>query len=44
VLSENSEETKRAKEIFEQAGAEDIATGGEKSVKDKDREDYRRAA
>jgi hypothetical protein len=44
VHSENSDETKQAKEIFEQAGAEDIATAGEKSVKDKDREDYRRAA
>jgi len=45
VHSENSEETKRAKEIFERSGAEDIATAGEESVKDKTgREDYRRAA
>src|SRR6266496_781046 len=29
VHSENSDETKRAKEIFERAGAEDIATAGE---------------
>src|SRR5207248_4928627 len=33
VHSENSDETKRAKEIFERAGAEDIATAGEESVK-----------
>jgi hypothetical protein len=32
--SENADETKRAKEIFEQAGAEDIATAGEESVKE----------
>jgi len=32
VHSENSDETKRAKEIFEAAGAEDIATSGEASV------------
>ena len=45
VHSENSEETKRAKEIFERSGAEDIATAGEESVKDKSgKEDYRRAA
>src|SRR6185369_3567339 len=36
VHSENSDETKRAKEIFKNAGAEDIATAGEESVKDKD--------
>ena len=34
VHSEDSEQTKRAKEIFERAGAEDIATAGEKSVKE----------
>ena len=45
VHSENADETKRAKEIFERAGAEDIATGGEKSVRDKERgTQYRRAA
>ena len=32
VHSDNSEETKRAKEIFEQAGAEDICTAGESST------------
>jgi hypothetical protein len=35
VHSEASEETKRAKEIFKNAGAEDIATGGEGSVPDR---------
>jgi hypothetical protein len=46
VHSENSDETKRAKEIFERAGAEDISTSGEKSVSDKERAggQYRRAA
>src|SRR5512132_2365739 len=44
VHSENSDETKRAKEIFERDGAEDIATAGEKSVSDKEKEGYRRAA
>jgi len=48
VHSENSDETKRAKDIFERVGAEDIATAGEESVSDKDkpggREDWRRAA
>jgi hypothetical protein len=34
VHSEDSDQTKRAKEIFERAGAEDIATAGEKSVKE----------
>jgi len=38
VHSDNSDETKRAKEIFENAGAEDIATAGESSVK------YKKAA
>jgi hypothetical protein len=32
VHSENADETKRAKEIFESVGAEDISTTGEKSV------------
>ena len=32
VHAENSDETKRAKEIFEAAGAEDISTAGEKAV------------
>jgi hypothetical protein len=44
VHSENSDETKRAKEIFERAGAEDIATAGEEHVSDKERPGYRRAA
>src|SRR3954451_24779432 len=46
VHSENSDQTKRAKEIFERAGAEDISTAGEASVKDDDREgtQYRKAA
>src|SRR5881394_2675894 len=46
VHSENSDETKRAKDLFERAGAEDIATAGEESVSDKERGtgDYRRAA
>ena len=39
VHSENSNETKRAKEIFERDGAADIASAGEESVKDKDRAD-----
>jgi len=45
IHSEDSDETKRAKEILERAGAEDIATAGEESVKDKDQgTGYRRAA
>src|ERR1051325_4540755 len=46
VHSENSDETKLAKEIFERAGAEDISTAGEQSVKDSERgsTQYRRAA
>jgi len=44
VHSENSDETKRAKEIFKQAGAEDVSSAGEESVKDKDRQSYRKAA
>jgi hypothetical protein len=35
VHSESSDETKRAKAIFERAGAEDIATAGEAGVSDK---------
>src|ERR1051326_7536701 len=44
VHAENSDDSKRAKEIFERAGAEDISTTGEASVKDKDREggEYRK--
>jgi hypothetical protein len=38
VHSDNADETRRAKEIFERAGAEDIATGGEEGVS-KDRRD-----
>lgn len=45
VHSNDSDDTKRIKEIFERAGAEDIATAGEESVKENDRGgDYRRAA
>jgi uncharacterized membrane protein len=45
VHSESSEETKRAKDIFERAGADDIATAGEESVKGKEKkEHYQRAA
>jgi hypothetical protein len=46
VHSENSDETKRAKEIFERAGAEDISSSGEASVSDKERAGgpYRKAA
>ena len=44
VHSDDSEKTKRAKEIFERAGAEDISTAGEASVKDDDRQEYKRAA
>ncbi len=45
VHAENSEEIKRAKEIFERGGAQDIATSGEQRVSDKEREGgYRRAA
>ncbi len=38
VHSENSDEVKRAKEIFEHAGAHDISSTGEESVPDKDKE------
>jgi uncharacterized membrane protein len=51
VHSENSDETKRAKEIFERMGAEDIATAGEASVKSderrakrEERREYKKAA
>jgi len=46
VHSENADQTKRAKEIFEAADAEDISSAGETSVKDEDREggQYRKAA
>jgi len=37
VHSENSDEVKRAKDIFERAGAHDIASTGEESVSDKDK-------
>ena len=43
VHSDNGDETKHAKEIFENAGASDIATSGEESVSDKER-GYRKAA
>jgi hypothetical protein len=38
VHSENSDETRRAKEIFERNHAEDISTAGEESVPKRDRE------
>jgi len=41
VHSENSDETKRAKEIFERVGGEDIATAGEESVKGEERKERR---
>jgi hypothetical protein len=46
VHSENSEQTKLAKEIFERDGAEDISSSGEVRVSDKERGtgDYRKAA
>ena len=45
VHSENKDETKRAKEIFERAGAEDISSATEAGVSDKDRpSEYRKAA
>jgi len=44
VHSENSDQTTRANEIFEKAGAEDISTASEESVKDEDRQGYRKAA
>jgi hypothetical protein len=37
VHSENSDEVKRAKDIFEHAGAHDISSTGEESVPDKDK-------
>src|SRR6185503_11511934 len=33
IHSDNSDETRRAKEIFERNGAEDISTGGEEKVR-----------
>ena len=45
VHSENSDETRRAKEIFQRAGAEDIASAGEEGVSKKEGTDrYRKAA
>ena len=45
VHSESSEETRRAKEIFERDGAEDISSAGEESVSDKESgTQYRKAA
>lgn len=39
VHSENGDEVKRAKEIFEQGGANDVSSSGEESVSDKDNRD-----
>jgi uncharacterized protein (TIGR02271 family) len=46
VHSDNAEETRRAKEIFQRDGGEDISTSREESVSDREREsgEYRRAA
>jgi hypothetical protein len=45
VHSENSDQTKAAKEIFERAGAEDISSAGEAGVSEKEQDPrYRRAA
>ena len=45
VHSENGDETRRAKEIFERGGAEDIASAGEEGVSQKEGvPGYRRAA
>jgi hypothetical protein len=46
VHSENSDQTKKVKEIFERGGAEDIAASGEERVPDKERQGggYRKAA
>ncbi|HWI59351.1 MAG TPA: DUF2382 domain-containing protein [Bacillota bacterium] len=44
VHSDNADETRRAKEIFERDGAEDIASSGEESVSDRERGQYRKAA
>jgi uncharacterized membrane protein len=41
VHSEDSDEVKRAKEIFERVGAHDISSTGEESVPRKDREHSR---
>ena len=42
VHSEDSDETKRAKQIFEEAGASDISTTGEASVKKQNKDAYTR--
>ena len=39
VHSENGDEVKPAKEIFEQAGAHDVSSAGEESVPDNDKRD-----
>ena len=44
VHTKDSDQSKRVKDIFERAGAEDIATAGEESVSDKERAGYRKAA
>jgi hypothetical protein len=43
VHSDNADQTKRAKEIFERAKAEDISTSGEASVPDKSKTDKKAA-
>jgi hypothetical protein len=40
VHSEDSDEVKRAKEIFERVGAHDISSTGEESVSNKDKRSY----
>lgn len=44
VHCNDSDEVSRVKDIFKNAGAEDIASAGEESVSDKERGGYRRAA
>ena len=44
VHSENAEQTRRAKEILERGGAEDISTAGEAAVREEDRDDHFRKA
>ncbi|MGZ5565391.1 MAG: quinol:electron acceptor oxidoreductase subunit ActD [Limisphaerales bacterium] len=42
VHSENADQTRSAKQIFQDSGAEDIATAGEQAVTDRDREAVQR--
>jgi hypothetical protein len=40
VHSDNHDETKRARKIFEEAGAEDISSAGEAGTSRKESDDY----